>query len=579
MGDVASDGADISRNILEASGEALGAALLVFDRDDTIIFASAAIVQFFPVPAAMLLPGTQLRSFLGAVYDTGVRPGTLPESSRHRPNREEWIAEQMALHWRERYENVERAGRTRWLFLRQRRLSSGIGILAVSDVSEQKKRDEHFRADLERITLTQEILHAQPNPICVKDRSLNYIAVNRAFCAIHDLSPDAMLGRSAADLLGPEVAEHFDRSDRHVLETGTSHSEAEHIVRADGSDLWVVTRKYRVGLPGRHFLVTCMNDVTDIAVWYDGSEKGGDTGLQIRDYSIFTPAQNFYDPFRSPAVSQRVDPEPNDDVPPALGALRVLLATADVEMEERFVTRLRGSGLDACAVRNIEELDAFAVAAEGRGLELDLLLLDVALPGRHRVLTSWRACTWVEVSSDMDATVLLAEIFGVCANSTRSALPKSEWGMAFDSDPVPAAQVPMVDVLVAEDNQVNQFVFAQILEGLGISHRIAADGREAVDLWHELQPALVLMDVSMPVMNGFEAAVAIREAERPAGRRTTIVAVTAQALDIDLEHCRTSGMDDHIMKPISPDMIEMLLRKYLPAVDTYASGSVRSGSR
>ncbi|PLU83538.1 two-component system response regulator, partial [Sinorhizobium medicae] len=137
MGDVASDGADISRNILEASGEALGAALLVFDRDDTIIFASAAIVQFFPVPAAMLLPGTQLRSFLGAVYDTGVRPGTLPESSRHRPNREEWIAEQMALHWRERYENVERAGRTRWLFLRQRRLSSGIGILAVSDVSEQ----------------------------------------------------------------------------------------------------------------------------------------------------------------------------------------------------------------------------------------------------------------------------------------------------------------------------------------------------------------------------------------------------------------------------------------------------------
>lgn len=367
MNDVASGGADISRIILEASGETLGAALLVFGRDDTITFASTSILQFFPVPAGMLVPGTRLRDFLGAVYDTGVRPGTLPESSRHRPNREDWIAEQMALHWRERYENVERAGRTRWLSLRQRRLSSGIGLLAVSDVSEQKKRDEQARTDLQRIALTEEILNAQPNPICVKDRNLHYIAVNKAFSAIHDLAPDAMLGRSASDLVETELAEHFERSDRHVLETGTPYSEAEHIVRADGSDLWVVTRKYRVGLPDRHFVVTCMNDVTDIAVWYGGSEKGGDTGLQIRDYSIFTPAQNFYDPFRSLDMQQLASAGSKIGMLPARG-LRVLLATADREMEERFVARLRGSGLDACAVRNGEELDAFALAAEARGL-------------------------------------------------------------------------------------------------------------------------------------------------------------------------------------------------------------------
>jgi CheY-like chemotaxis protein len=86
-----------------------------------------------------------------------------------------------------------------------------------------------------------------------------------------------------------------------------------------------------------------------------------------------------------------------------------------------------------------------------------------------------------------------------------------------------------------------------------------------VELWHELQPGLVLMDVSMPIMNGFEAAAAIREAEKRTGRRVPIVAVTAQALDIDLQQCRASGMDDHIMKPVSPDMIEAVLRKYLPA--------------
>jgi CheY-like chemotaxis protein len=119
-------------------------------------------------------------------------------------------------------------------------------------------------------------------------------------------------------------------------------------------------------------------------------------------------------------------------------------------------------------------------------------------------------------------------------------------------------------VLVAEDNQINQFVFTQILEGLGVSHRIAANGREAVELWHELQPALVLMDVSMPVMNGFDATVAIRSAEKGRAQKTPIIGVTAQALDIDLQQCKACGMDDHIMKPVSPDMIEAVLRKFMP---------------
>ncbi len=168
--------------------------MLVCGRDDTILFASRTMLQYFPVPSEMLLPGTRLRDFLGAVYDTGVRPGTVPENSRRRTNREDWIAEHMALHWRERYENVERAGRTRWVSMRKRRLSSGIGILSITDVSDQKKRDEQLQTDLERVELTEEILDAQPNPICVKDRNLNYIAVNKAFCLIHDLSQDAILG-------------------------------------------------------------------------------------------------------------------------------------------------------------------------------------------------------------------------------------------------------------------------------------------------------------------------------------------------------------------------------------------------
>ncbi|AWI56153.1 response regulator [Sinorhizobium fredii] len=567
MNDVASGGADISRAVLESSCDALGLALLVCGRDDTILYASASMLQFFPVQPHLLKPGARLRDFLGAVYDTGLRSGTLPESSRRRANRDDWIAEHMGLHWRERYENVERAGRTRWICLRKRRLSSGIGILSISDVSDQKKREEQLHTDLERVELTEQILDAQPNPICVKDRNLNYIAANKAFCAIHDVAPEAILGRSAWDVVDAELAERFEQSDRHVLATGRPHSEAEHIVRADGSDLWVVTRKYRVGVPGRHFVVTCMNDVTDIAAWYHGAEDGGSTsGLQIRDYSIFTPAQNFYDPFRALNVQQLVDAGSMIETLPARG-LRVLLATADREMEDRIVARLRGSGLDACAVRNRQELDAFAATAGDCGVKLDTLALDIALPARDAILAGWKTCPVLDVSSEADATTLLGEIFKACTDrqQARSQFPPADWEVSFEGDAAARTGAPEIDVLVAEDNQINQFVFAQILDGLGVSYRIAANGREAVELWQELQPSLVLMDISMPVMNGFEAAIAIRDAESRTGRRTPIIAVTAQALDIDLKQCEASGMDDHIMKPISPDMIEALLRKHMRA--------------
>ncbi len=566
MDDVAPIGADIMRTVLESGCDVLGLALLVCARDDTILFASASIVQFFPIPVRLLRPGTRLRDFLGAVYDTGVRPGTLPENSRRRANREDWIAEQMALHWRERYESVERAGRMRWLCLRKRRLPNGIGIFSLTDITEQKKREEQLQTDMERIELTQEILDAQPNPICVKDCNLHYIAVNKAFCILHDLPAEAILGRSAWDLLDADIAERLEQSDRQVLATGRPHSDAEHMVRADGSDLWVVTRKYRVGMPGLQFVVTCMNDVTDIAAWYHREGDGGSSGLQIRDYSIFAPGQNFYDPFRALNIQQLVETGSMIETLPARG-LRVLLATSDRDLEERVVARLRGSGLDACAVRNLEELDAFASAAESRGVKLDVLLVDRALARRDAILASLRDCPLIEISGGTDVAALLTKVFRACAERrpARSHLPQGDFEISFEDDAGPGAVSSKLDVLVAEDNQINQFVFAQILDGLGLSYRIAADGREALELWHELRPAIVLMDVTLPILNGFEAAAAIREAEKRIGGRTPIVAVTVQAFDADLDQCRVSGMDDHIMKPISPDMIEAVLRKYVPA--------------
>lgn len=114
------------------------------------------------------------------------------------------------------------------------------------------------------------------------------------------------------------------------------------------------------------------------------------------------------------------------------------------------------------------------------------------------------------------------------------------------------------DVLVAEDNEVNQIVFTQILQAAGLSFRIVGNGREAVATWRRLHPTLILMDVSMPVMNGHEAARAIREEELRAGdgRHVPIIGVTAHALESDRESCLAAGMDDYLSKPISPEALE-----------------------
>lgn len=120
-----------------------------------------------------------------------------------------------------------------------------------------------------------------------------------------------------------------------------------------------------------------------------------------------------------------------------------------------------------------------------------------------------------------------------------------------------------VTILVAEDNDVNQMVVEQILETTGHSFTIVANGRQAVEAYHKLQPKLVLMDVSMPDMNGLEATKAIREAEKGTGRHIPIIGLTAHALKGDREMCLESGMNDYMSKPISPDKLTAMVDEWL----------------
>ncbi|MBX3566623.1 MAG: response regulator [Rhizobiaceae bacterium] len=122
-----------------------------------------------------------------------------------------------------------------------------------------------------------------------------------------------------------------------------------------------------------------------------------------------------------------------------------------------------------------------------------------------------------------------------------------------------------LDVLVAEDNEVNQLVFTQILSETGLTFQIVSNGRLAVQAYREMQPGLVLMDISMPEMNGLEAASAIRAIEHQSGARTPIIGVTAHALRGDRERCLESGMDDYLPKPVSPKALQEKIDRWAVA--------------
>ncbi|HRX40825.1 MAG TPA: response regulator, partial [Parvularculaceae bacterium] len=121
-----------------------------------------------------------------------------------------------------------------------------------------------------------------------------------------------------------------------------------------------------------------------------------------------------------------------------------------------------------------------------------------------------------------------------------------------------------LDVLVAEDNIVNQMVIKAMLEKLGCTVRIAGNGREVVTEYNKREPSLVLMDISMPEVDGFEATSLIRAIQEQGGRRAAIIGVTAHAMREDRKRCLDAGMDDHLPKPVKREALMEVLNRWAP---------------
>lgn len=119
----------------------------------------------------------------------------------------------------------------------------------------------------------------------------------------------------------------------------------------------------------------------------------------------------------------------------------------------------------------------------------------------------------------------------------------------------------MKKILVIEDNESNLYLLQYLLEKKGYNVIIAKDGVEGVSKAINEEPVIILMDISLPRMNGYEATRILRKNEKT--KETPIIAVTSFAMTGDQKKCIEAGCTDYIEKPIDPEQFYEALKKYL----------------
>jgi len=134
---------------------------------------------------------------------------------------------------------------------------------------------------------------------------------------------------------------------------------------------------------------------------------------------------------------------------------------------------------------------------------------------------------------------------------------KKEWPMLWNSPDsmrirrTSEQSLQPIRVLLSEDNPIDQISIRRLLEKLGMEVVLAGDGHQAVEAFEGGPFDLVLLDILMPEMDGFEVAIHIREQEKTSGNHVPVIALTAYSLNAVYDKCRSVGMNGYLSKPVS----------------------------
>jgi PAS domain S-box-containing protein len=534
MNEAASFDAMLQCNLLEVFCEALGAAIFVTDKLDEISFASIRLLHLFPIRESAIAPGGRARDLYGALYDAGLRFG-----DGERPGiggREDWIAERIASAWKERVDRIEQAGQDRWIRIVSRRFSSGLGFVVIQDVTEHKKKEILLRTEQERVKLTEDILDTLPVAVAVKDRNLNYVAVNQEFCRLIGTTQDAILGHGTWDALAPELAGRVEQMDWQLLSNGEPG--LAHIIhtRPDGQTFELERRARRLGKPGSHYIAVSLTEE---------AKRQEDRGETIdRFEAALTPAA------AAPIATRR--PLRN-----------VLFLTETPQHDHALKLALRAHDTDLCYIRDVPEFAAFLPAARAAAVAIDFVIIDRHFdPAAFNIAAAHRL-NFRMLPDGASESRALAEILKALPQHERQTLeaPPIEPpalltdGQADDAGDDALLGPAGLEVLAIEDNPVNRMVLEQMLGSLSVRFRIAGSGAEGLADFSEHAPLLVLADTTLPDMPIADLVLALRRVDPSAA----LIAIIPRESEELHRQAQAIGFDHSLSKPLSAEVLGSLV--------------------
>ncbi|MHB9292850.1 putative Sensor histidine kinase RcsC [Hollandina sp. SP2] len=262
-------------------------------------------------------------------------------------------------------------------------------------------------------------------------------------------------------------------------------------------------------------------------------------------------------------------------------SLRILVVDDDTDTLDYFRSMLQGFSLSCDKASSGEQAVTLCRVQEGR--PYDLVFLDWKMPGMNgietareitRIIGGKSIIVMISAANQSEVSPMLS-LIGVTNFLPKPVLPSTLYNiivslMGYQGETAVADEheLPSCDwrgkrLLLAEDMEVNREIVMGILEDTGITIEWAENGIRAVEMFNQNDYDMVLMDIQMPVMDGFDATRAIRTLEKPNAAGCPIIAMTANAFKEDIRECLAAGMNSHISKPIDVKRLFDSLAMYL----------------
>ncbi len=203
-----------------------------------------------------------------------------------------------------------------------------------------------------------------------------------------------------------------------------------------------------------------------------------------------------------------------------------------VQLDSSLSRQFPGTGLGLSLVKRMTEMHSGSVSVES----------EVGQGSRFTVTLPWQAPDPLEVERALRERAALSQTGGLHTSQLTH-------------------QPSRTRILLAEDDRINAEIFIQFIESLGYQVTLVKNGFDAVRVCREEQPALILMDIQMPGMNGLEAIEQIRS--RSDAKTIPIIALTALAMEGDQERCLAAGANEYLTKPVPLRQLKKIIRSYL----------------